>query len=142
MNAPSRSRHGCGIWIGVALIFVFGIVTGVLGSVFYVHHRVGRLHSRGPRAFEHVALELLDWRLDLDEAQEARIGEILGEVHVRLLDFKTEHSDEIDAIVDSGLTRIEETLNEDQRAEWAHLRARIEAAHRVPTQDHQGRHGH
>ena len=128
--AASR-KSNWSVWLGVTAIFVFGVITGVLGAAFYVHHLVGHAHSRGPQAFEEVALQILDWELDLDPAQEAEVARILRDVHIGLMEFKMQHAEEIDALLRDGLARVEATLHDGQRADWEAMRARIEAAHRV-----------
>jgi hypothetical protein len=132
---PVRRKSARSVWLAVVAIFLSGAVTGVLGVAFFVHHLAGRVHSRGPHAFEAVALEFLDWQLDLDEAQEDRVSGIIGDLHLDLMRFKAEHSGEFDALLATGLDRIQATLTDEQREDWGDLRARIEASHRVPLED-------
>ena len=120
------------VGLGITLIFLFGAVTGVIGSALYVHHFMGRFHSRGPLAFEDVALRLLDLQLDLDEQQEQGIAAAIHELHLDLIRFKHEHRDEIDEMVDAGLLRIEAQLRPEQLDTWTSLRSRIRAIHQVP----------
>ncbi len=119
------------VWAGIGVIFMAGVLTGILVVAAWVHHRVDQLRDGGPHAWEGMMVHALDWHLDFDDAQEEAVTGIINDVHRDLLRFKGTHQAEIEAIVGSGLERIEATLTEEQKPAWSTTRERIEQRLRV-----------
>ncbi len=113
------------IWmlsLGLLGIFLAGAVTGVCAAAGFVHHRLRELHKGGPHALHALGMEWLDWELDLRPEQETAIDGILVEAHTQLFRFKSDHNDEICAIVLPALERIDAELTPDQREKWQPIR--------------------
>jgi hypothetical protein len=120
-----RTRRNLVLALGFAGVFLAGALAGVFGAAGYVHHRLGALHSGDPHAVHALAIEWLDSRLDLAPEQSKAIESILSETHAALFRFKTEHNDELRAIVLPALERVDAQLRPDQVERWQELRDRI-----------------
>ncbi len=118
-------RRGCLLSLGLLGVFLAGAVTGVLVAAGYVHHRLRSFHSDVPHAVQGLAVSWLDGELDLGPDQEATIETIVLEAHRELSHFKSEHNDEIRAIVLPALDRIEAVLTPRQAERWRSTRERI-----------------
>ena len=121
----SRAASRTFVALGLAGIFAAGCVTGVCAAAWFVHHRMHALHGGGPHAIEALGVEWLGRELDLDDAQEAELAQILRDAHLELFRFKSRHNDELLAIVHPALERIDALLTPEQAARWSPLRAHV-----------------
>lgn len=80
---------------GVLIIFILGIMTGVLTSGLIMEHRIESFHQKGPPSLKPFFMKKITGSLDLSPSQEKeveknitalqeRIGEIRREFHPRL----------------------------------------------------------
>jgi len=118
-------RRRWGLSLGLLGIFLAGAVTGVFAAAGYVHHRMRALHAGGPHALHALGMEWLDWQLDLRPEQENAIEEILVEAHMELFRFKSDHNQEICAIVLPALERVDAELSPAQMEKWRGIRETI-----------------
>ncbi len=121
--AAARRAWVLPVWL--VGLFAAGVATGAFATVGLVHHRLRALHTEGPEAINALAAEWLNWELDLDAEQQTAIRSILVETHEQFFRFKSEHNDEIRAIVLPALERIDAQLTSEQKTRWAGMRARI-----------------
>ena len=122
-------------WLAALLlsgVFVSGAVTALGALWAFAHHRLRALHDEGPHQIHRMGVELLDWELDLTDEQREQIDALLLEVHLEFFRFKSEHNEELKAIVDDALARLDATLTSEQRERWRPMRDRI-AAHAATT---------
>jgi len=120
------------VCLGLVGVFAAGVATGAFGAGAYIHHHLLRLHGEGPEGLHNLGLDWLDRKLDLTSEQEAEVASVVEDVHLALFRFKTEHNDELEAIVTPGLERIDALLTPEQTAAWRPIRERI-AAHAAAT---------
>lgn len=118
-------RRSWVLYLGAAGIFLAGAITGVLAAAGYVHHRLRALHAGGPQVIHQLGMHWLDGELDLSPEQEKRIEAILFETHREFFRFKSEHNEEIRAIVLPALVRIDAELSPEQMERWRRTRKRI-----------------
>ncbi|MFH0944741.1 MAG: hypothetical protein V2A76_06045 [Planctomycetota bacterium] len=114
------------VWIGILVIFLSGIVTGVLGVGFFLHQRLNALREEGPSALNGVALRALDWKLDFTDRQWVQAEEVVLETHREFRQFRAEHHLRLRAIVTRALDAMESILNAEQKPAWVKLRNGIE----------------
>ena len=111
--------------LAILLLFVSGIVVGVMGSAAYLHHKLSALHD-GPAGIHRLGRQIIDWNLDLTPEQENEIDRIMHDVHMQFFAFSSEHHEELHAILISGLDRVDAVLDERQREKWGRMRRAVD----------------
>lgn len=120
-----KQRNTLLVVLGLAGLFLCGALTGVFAVGGMLHHHLRGLHSHGPNGAHTLGVKWLDWELDLDAEQERELEQILDEAHIDLFRFKSEHNEEITAILEPSLERIDALLTPEQAERWAPMRARV-----------------
>lgn len=121
----TTNRRSWVLPLGLLGVFVAGATTGVFAAAGFVHHRLRALHQDGPKAIHALGMQWLDWELDLTPEQKKQVDELLVDTHDKLFRFKSEHNDEIKAIVMPALDRMDQLLTPEQREEWKGTREKI-----------------
>jgi uncharacterized protein YeaO (DUF488 family) len=106
-------------------VFLGGIIVGAFGQRLYTVKTVGAT-ARSPRnadEFRRSYVAEMRGRLELDDQQVQKLNVILDETRDRFKAFKEQHKDEMKAIHDTQIARINEILNANQRAEYERFRA-------------------
>ena len=74
---------------GIILVFVLGVLSGTLGTGFYVKQKMKPIRQ-DPKAKRTVIIEKLTNRLDLKENQIPKIEKILDEIDQRRREYRQE----------------------------------------------------
>lgn len=111
--------------VGVALVFVLGVLLGSLGTRLYHRHWSERFWQ-DPAARRAVFLQRLTKELRLTEEQQKEFKVIIEEVDKKLGALNREKRADIRKILDEGFSRMKERLNSDQQQKLEELRAKHE----------------
>jgi len=108
--------------IGVVLIFVFGVMAGIIGTRIYFKHKFEQMPE--PLAYhKQIALRRMDTNLDLTPVQFQAIAAIMDEGEARIIQIMAPHAREIDQIMSNTQARIMAELDEEQQQKFAeHIR--------------------
>ncbi len=114
------------VWSGLLLIFVVGVIIGVLTSTIVIRQHLRGFMKGGPaRATHHIALRLIEG-LDLTEAQRERIDGIIEETAPGIEKLSAEFFESMKARTDEQISMIREVLDDAQKAEFDRRRLDME----------------
>lgn len=110
--------------VGIALILVFGFMSGVAATVLYVRF------IRAPDRMAAAISRQLTRELDLDAGQQAVMREAVEDARRELLALRAEMKPRADEILGRSRRKIEGSLREDQRRRFEKLLREREALRR------------
>ena len=113
------------VCIGILLIFILGMLSGTLGTGFFIKHRIGRfVGGEGPPPPIRV-LERLSAKLDLSKPQQIEIEEILKQAHDQLIEFRQVYRPEFEKIFNDTIEQIKQKLDNRQKQKLDKLTERL-----------------
>ena len=112
--------------VGIALVFVLGVLVGSLGTRFYHRDWSGRFFQE-PSARKSLILKKLTKDLGLTEAQQKEFRGIVEETDKKLEAFGLERRSAVKAILDESFSRMNEKLDPEQQKKLGELRVKHEA---------------
>jgi hypothetical protein len=116
------------LWIGLIVLFLAGVLTGIVGSVLYWQYEQGHRDERGPAARQERVMKKLTHELSLNSAQQASMKPIVDRAHKQLLRLRFEHQPEVEHILAQAMADMKTALSPDQRQKlddlYAGLRGR------------------
>ena len=98
--------------LGIAAIFLLGVMAGVLGTNLVFKQRF----EKGPPPIDVVLMHRLSKRLDLTPAQQTEVRKILDNLRVRLKEIRQDYHPRVKAAFDARFDQIRQHLTESQRA--------------------------
>jgi Spy/CpxP family protein refolding chaperone len=109
-------------WLLLALVFLAGIVVGVVGARMVVRHLVREaiLH---PEKVQAVMEHNLTRRLRLDSGQQAKLHAILSDAHATMKDLRREYQPQLFEVVSNADGQIVAILTPEQQAKFEQLKA-------------------
>lgn len=109
-------------WLLLALIFLAGIVVGVVGTRVVVRHivREAILH---PEKVQALMERNLTRRLRLDDGQQAKLHGILSEAHAAMKDLRREYQPQVFEVISNADGQITAILTPEQQAKFEKLQA-------------------
>ena len=114
-----------------AVAFVVILLTFIAGmgvGVFTAHMMILR-GGPGAARFPHAMVNRLDRRLDLTDAQRAKVEEIIERRHHRIDDIWSSARPRVRAEVEAANDEIARLLNPEQRARFEKMRMRMLGQH-------------
>jgi len=113
------------VCIGILLIFILGMLSGTLGTGFFIKHRIGSfVRGEGPPPPIRV-LERLSAKLDLSKPQQMEIEKILKQAHDQLIEFRQVYSPEFEKIFNDTIEQIKQKLDSRQKQKLDKLTERL-----------------
>jgi len=109
----SRSK----LWAGLIILFVTGVLTGVLGTFLFCDSE--RMHSRerGPAAQHDRIMKRLTQELSLTAQQQAEIRPIVTRAQVAILELRFSHQVDVEQILANGMVELKAKLSPGQQAD-------------------------
>jgi len=101
--------------LGVALVFVAGILTGVAGARLYVKSRIEKAIRGGPDAVRERVMAKLTRELRLSGEQKAEIEPVVKEVQMKLARLRAVYQPEVEQVIGEGIEQINPHLNPRQQ---------------------------
>lgn len=124
------------VFIGIILILILGMLVGMLGTGFFIKHRIGRfIGGEGPLPPIRL-LERLSGKLDLSKPQQIEIDKILKQAHTQLIEFRRGYRPEFEKIFNDTIEQIKQKLDNRQKQKLEKLTESIKQRFRK----HPGRH--
>jgi len=125
---------------GITMIFLLGVMTGVLGTGMVVKHRIESFHSKGFPPIKPIFMKKVCSRLDLTPAQKSAVEKILENLHVQLKEARHEFHPKIKAAFDNSFAQIRTHLSEPQQKKLDTLIKQL-PRHFPPGKKHRRSHG-
>lgn len=119
--------------IGVIIFLVFsvGALAGSLGTQVYFKERISHYMKRDHRARAEYFLNRLTEKLDLTEAQQQTIGQILRESHQKIREIDRKFRPEIKKIIDQDFQTIRNELTAVQKPKFDEFVESFRNRHRM-----------
>ncbi len=111
--------------LGVALVFVVGILVGSAGTRFFFHHHHGFFPAVSGQRTAFIVKRLAR-ELGLTDAQKVTVRKIVEDTGEKLRDHFLQRRPEVEAIIDDGFRRIKNELNDEQKPKLDQLREKME----------------
>jgi hypothetical protein len=114
------------LWGGLAVLFLAGMLTGIVGTYFY--HRYEQQHrgDGGPAARQERLMKHLTQELSLTPAQQADIQPIVKRAHLDILKVRIQHQPEVERILARGIVELKPKLAPDQQVKLDGLYAKLQ----------------
>lgn len=126
--------------LALLLVFLSGVVVGAVGYRLYTAQPAAATTERrpSPEEFRRRYVEMMKTRLRLTDEQLAQLNAILDETRELFKKYEEKSRAEKQAIRDHQIAKINAMLTEEQRAEYAKIRAEREAKRRQMEKEHHG----
>ena len=108
------------IW-GVVLVFVLGVLCGVLTTHLYNNYRLESIISGRAQTREELIIKRLKRKLDLDEQQERQIRTIVHETHGEIRVLRNRFRPQTEAIIENSQAKISMILTPEQRKKYEQM---------------------
>jgi hypothetical protein len=113
------------LWGGLLVLFLAGVLTGVVGTILYQHYEQKQRWERGPAGRQDRLMKRLAEELALTQAQSQAIEPIVSRAHIQILELRAKHQPELDRIVDQGVNEVKTKLSAEQGAKLDTLYAKL-----------------
>ena len=113
------------LWGGLLVLFLAGVLTGIVGTILYQHYEQEQRWQRGPAGRQERLMKRLTEELSLTQAQSDAIKPIVGRAHVQILELRAKHQPEVDRIVADGIAELKTKLSAEQGAKLELLYAKL-----------------
>ena len=126
--------------IGVFLVFLVGVLTGLLGMEIYVKYQLKRFEPGAPPSPPRpaVIIKRLSRDLDLTQTQRVEIRKILEGSEVKISAIRDQFMPEIEKIANQSFAAMKEKLNPDQQKKLEQIK---EKYHEIRRKKRFGKHG-
>ena len=111
--------------IGVCLIFILGIITGVSLTIKLVDNRVHDLAAGGPEKLGEVIVRRLDHELRLTGEQRAKIEQIVNSNRDKIKVLREQIQPQVVKLMESSTKDIRAVLTPEQATKFDQIIARI-----------------
>ena len=114
------------LWGGLIILFLAGILTGIVGTCFY--HRYEQQHrgEGGPAARQERLMKHLTQELSLTPEQQADIQPIVKRAHLDILQLRLQHQPEVERIFARGIVELKPKLSADQQTKLDGLYGKLQ----------------
>ena len=113
------------LWGGLVILFVAGVLTGVVGTCIYHKYERDQRGARGPEQRQERIMKRLTHELTLTPAQQADIGPIVRRTHAEIMQLRYRHQPEAEQILEHGVAEMKTKLSPDQQAKLDEVHARL-----------------
>ncbi len=103
------------LWAGLVILFGAGVITGALGMSWYAQSDRQPRQDHGPAARQERIMNRLTQELTLTAQQQQEVERIVTRAHVKILDLRFSHQDEIEQILTAGMDDMKPLLSQAQR---------------------------
>jgi hypothetical protein len=101
----------------IALVFLAGVMAGVVGTRIAIRHWVNTAIQR-PQNFQMLLERNLRWRLHLDARQRVEVHRILTDTRIQLRDLRQGYRPQVVAVLTNTEAQIAAVLTPEQEARF------------------------
>jgi len=106
---------------GVLVIFMLGVMTGVLASGLIMEHRIESFHKKGPPPIKPLFMKKIAGSLDLSAGQKKAVEKNITVLQQRLGEIRREFHPRLRSAIDDCYREIEKNLDPRQKKKMAQL---------------------
>lgn len=114
------------LWTGLIVLFLAGVLTGIVGTSLYHRYQHQHRWERGPAAMQERIIKRLTRQLSLTPAQQAEIEPIVSQAHLKILQLRFAHQPEVEQILTQGIAELKGKLSAEQQDKLDELYARLQ----------------
>ena len=107
--------------IGVALVFILGILCGILSTHLMYTSRIESIISGKPQFREEHIVSRLDRKLDLNKQQEEQVRTIVHETHEQIQALRSQLHPQTEAIIEKSQAKIRVILTPEQQKKFEQI---------------------
>jgi hypothetical protein len=107
--------------IGVVLVFVLGILCGILATHLMYKYRIESILSGRAQTREEAIVSRLDRKLDLDDRQEEQIRTIIHETHEEIKALRNQLRPQTEALIEQAQAKISIILTPVQQNKYEQI---------------------
>lgn len=107
--------------LGVALVFVLGILCGALATHLLYRYRIESIISGKSQTREKSIVNRLDRKLDLDGRQEEQVTAIVHETQEEIKALRSQFHPQMEAIIEKAQIKISGILTPEQRKKYERM---------------------
>lgn len=116
-------RGNLSVGLYMLAVFLTGALVGAFGHKLYTVRSVDAApQRRSPAEFRKQYVNEMRGRLSLDDAQTAKLTEVLDRTRARFREFNEKHKPELSEIQDTQVKEINAFLNSDQQSRYDEFR--------------------
>jgi hypothetical protein len=120
MNSSRTFKSSKAIF-GVVLVFVLGILCGVLVTHLVYNYRFESILSGRAQPREEVIVNRLDRKLDLDKQQKEQVRTIIHETHEEIKALRNRLRPQTEAVIEKSHAKISMLLTPEQRKKYEQM---------------------
>jgi hypothetical protein len=113
------------IWLGIAMIFFLGFMSGVFGTVVHIRAVIAKVEHSDPEARKTVILKRLVRKLDLTDEQAQQIGVVIEQGDKEMREIFGECRPRIRSALDEALAEIRQELTVEQQQTFEVMTRRL-----------------
>jgi hypothetical protein len=121
------------LWIGLLVVFLAGLLSGVIISGLVLRHKVRGIIDGGPLVVREMLLQRLSSELKLNAEQLEQIAPIINQAHEELLKLRLRNQPEIGVIVNEALGSMLVILTPEQAQHLEEMHARFKERWEIPS---------
>lgn len=106
---------------GVVLVFVLGILCGILATHLMYNYRIESILSGRAQTREEVIVNRLDRKLGLDKKQEKQVRAIIHETHEQIKVLRNQLRPQTETIIEKAQAKITTVLTPGQRTRYEQM---------------------
>ncbi len=125
---------------GISVIFILGIMSGVLGTSMVVKHRIESFHGKGFPPIRPMFMKRIGNRLDLTPSQRVEVEKIIDDLQIELKKIQQDSRPKIKAAFDTCFEQIRKHLTDAQKKNLDIIRKKL-PDHFPPGKDFRRHHG-
>jgi len=114
------------LWSGLFVLFLAGVLTGVVGTSLYYQYEDEHRWDKGPAGRQERVMKRLAQELSLAPAQQAEIEPIVKRAHLEILQVRVRHQPDIDRILGLGMDELKARLSPEQQTKLDRLHAQLQ----------------
>lgn len=114
------------LWIGLAVLFLAGVLTGVVATCVYHEREEHQRWERGPAARQERIMKRLTRELDLTRGQQTLVESIVRRAHLEILRVRFQHQAEIESILAKAIADLKIELDPEQDAKLDELYVKVQ----------------
>ncbi len=107
--------------LGVVLVFVLGVLCGVLATHLLYNYRIETIISGREQGREELIVRRLDRKLDLDDRQEEQVRAIVHETHGVVQALRDQVRPQTEAAIEKAQARIMTILTLEQQKKYERM---------------------
>ena len=115
------------VWAGILVIFLSGIVIGIVGSAAFFKHEILVHVQEGPPAMRRFVVNVLTRELDLNEEQTEKITPIITDAQKEMLKIRASVQPQVKDLIGKTIEQLDPVLTPEQQTKLHQMNQLLES---------------